>query len=159
KSLRDSIADTEGRVTSNLHLANYYGKIGDTLQAIAYAADALSIAKENYLTAEVLNALEMMAAVDRDDTVMYLQQHIALDKSLNARDRNLRNKFTAIQYDTEKYIAENERLFQQRLWLIIGAVTFTILFLLIYRNTRQRAKNKELLFEREQQQYNEDIFL
>jgi signal transduction histidine kinase len=34
-----------------------------------------------------------------------------------------------------------------------------VILLLIYVNSRQRAKNKELLFEREQQQYNEDMFL
>jgi signal transduction histidine kinase len=78
---------------------------------------------------------------------------------LNARDRNLRNKFTAIQFETDKYIAENEKLFRQRLWISIAAITLIIFVLLIYWNARQRSRNKALLFEREQQQYNEDLFL
>lgn len=158
-ALRDSIADTPGAVISRLRFASYYGKINDTLSAVAYAKDALNLAKENYLTRDVLDALELLAAVDRTNAVFYLQEHIALNKKLNARDRNLRNKFTAIQYGTDKYIRENERLFSQRLWIISGALGVTLIFLLIYLNTRQGAKNKELLFEREQQQYNEDLFL
>lgn len=159
KTLRDSIGDMEGQATSNLHFASYYGKVGDTLRAIAFAKKALWISKEDFLTPEVLQALELLSELDGDHSVSYLEEHIQLDKSLNARDRNLRNKFTAIQYETDKYIAENERLFRQRLWLSIGAVTITVILLLIYGNSRQRAKNKELLFEREQQQYNEDMFL
>ncbi|MBK5214558.1 MAG: ATP-binding protein [Flavobacteriaceae bacterium] len=158
-ALRDSIGDAPGSVINRLRFADYYGKIGDTLKAISFAADALKRARENNLNRDVLHALVMLAALDKTNTVHYLQQHIELDKSLNARDRNLRNKFTAIQYDTDKYILENERLFSQRFWISIGAVVITLLLFLIYLTTRQRAKNKELLFEREQQQYNEDMFL
>lgn len=157
--LRDSINDSAGTVTGRLRLANYFGKVGDTVNAIAYATQALEMAKENYFTPEVLHALEVLAGLDGSNAVLYLQQHVKLDKSLHARDRNLRNKFTAIQYETDKYIAENEKLFRQRLWISIGAITITIILLLIYGNTRQRGRNKELLFEREQQQYNEDLFL
>lgn len=157
--LRDSIEDTEGLVISKLRFANYYGKVGDTLNAVVFAKDALQLAEKNYLTRDVLDALEKLSVLDKPNTLSYLQQHIALDKSLNARDRNLRNKFTAIQYETDKYIRENERLFRQRLWIVSGAIGVTLILLLIYLNTMQRAKNKELLFESEQQQYNEDLFL
>ena len=158
-ALRDSIGDRAGMVISNLRFANYYGKIGDTLTAIARAKQGLGKARDNHFTPEVLYALEMLASLDRKNAVHYLKQNIQQNKSLNARDRNLRNKFTAVQYETEKYIKENERLFQQRLWISIAAIAITLIVLLIYWNNRQGAKNKQLLFEREQQQYNEDLFL
>lgn len=158
-AIRDSIGDRAGMVTSRWRFANYYGKMGDTLRAIAQAKRGLEKAKENHFTPEVLKALEMLAGLDRNNAVKYLEQHLQLNKSLNARDRNLRNKFTAIQYETEKYIKENERLFRQRLWISTGSLMTILILVLIYRNTRQRAKNKELLLEREQQQYTEDMFL
>lgn len=158
-ALRDSIGDSAGMVTSRLRFANYYGKIGDTLAAIVQAKRGLEQAKENHFTPEVLHALEMLGGLDRNNAVYYLEQHLQLNKNLNARDRNLRNKFTAIQYETEKYIAENEKLFQQRLWISIGTIAITLIFLLIYWNKRQSAKNKALVFEREQQQLNEDLIL
>ena len=158
-ALRDSIGDSSGIVTSRLRFANYYGKKGDTLTAITQAKLGLELAKENQFTPEVLQALEMLGGLDKNNAVSYLEQYLQLNKSLHARDRNLRNKFTAIQYETEKYIAENEKLFRQRLWISIAAITIIIFVLLIYWNARQRSRNKVLLFEKEQQQYNEDLFL
>ena len=158
-ALRDSIEDSSGKVISRLRFANYYGKTGDTLTAIGQAKLGLELAKENHFTPEVLQALEMLGGLDKNNAVSYLKQYLQLNKSLHARDRNLRNKFTAIQYETEKYIAENEKLFRQRIWISIAAITIIIFVLLIYWNARQRSRNKVLLFEREQQQYNEDLFL
>lgn len=158
-ALRDSIEDTAGSVMSRMRLALYYAKVTDTIQAIDYAKEGLRLAKGHYLNSNVLYGLELLAALDTDNTNHYLTQHISLNKSLNTRDRRLRNKFTAIQYETDKYIQENERLFSQRMWIFIIAISVTTILVLIYINSRQNAKNKELLFEREQQQYNEDMFL
>jgi signal transduction histidine kinase len=157
--LRDSLGETAGSITSRLHFANYYGKTGDTLEAIAFAKEAYTMANGNSLTHHKLDALELLAALDRPNTIFYLRQHIQVDKSINARDRKLRNKFTAIQYETAKYIAENERLFRQRLWILIVGVSISAISILLYLNKRQRSKNRELLFEREQQQYDEDMYL
>lgn len=157
--IRDSIEDSSGSTISRLRFAIFYSKIGDTLAAIHYAKEGLGLAEKNNLSRDILHSLEILANLDPLNRVIYLQRHITLNKIFNARDRNLRNKFTAIQYDTDKYISENERLFREKLWIGIGAIAVTFILFLIYLNTRQRAKNKELLFEREQQQYNEDMFL
>ena len=158
-SLRDSLGEVAGGVTSRLRFSNYYGKTGDSLNAITYAFDALKLAKAHFLSRDVLDALEQLAAFDKDNAIFYLSEHIELNKQMNVRDRNLRNKFTAIQYETDNYIQENEKLFRQRLWISIGALTTTILLLLIYWNTKQGAKNEQLLFEKEQQQLNADLIL
>jgi signal transduction histidine kinase len=159
QSLRDSIADIGGSIISRLRFAIYYAKVGDTVSAIDYAKSSLQLAETNHLTRDVLQALELLAILDTANKTSYLQEHIALDKSQNARDRNLRNKFTAIQYETDKYIRENEQLFKERLWISVGSIALILILILIYLNARQRAKNKELLFEQEQQLYNEDMFL
>lgn len=158
-ALRDSINDIAGSVVSRLRFAIYYSKVGDTVSAIDYAKSSFELAETNHLTRDVLNALDLLAILDTANKAFYLQKHIALNKSLNARDRNLRNKFTAIQYETDKYIRENEQLFKERLWISVGSIAVILILFLIYLNARQRAKNKELLFEQEQQLYNEDMFL
>lgn len=157
--LRDSIGDVAGSVTSRLRFAEYYGKIGDTIKGIGFAKDALILAEKHSVMRNVLEALEILAGLDSPRAETYLREHINLNKALQARDRRLRNKFTAIQYQTDKYIQENERLFRQRLWISLGAIGLTFILLLIYWNSRQRARNRQLMFEREQQQYNEDLFL
>ncbi|KXO01250.1 hypothetical protein LS48_01950 [Aequorivita aquimaris] len=158
-TLRDSIDDRAGSTIGRLRFAIYFAKIGDTISAIKYAEDAMHLAEQNYFSRDLLDALELLAELDQENRVDYFKKHIALGKTLSARDRNLRNKFTAIQYETDKYIRENKWLFKQKLWITIGAIIVTLLLLFIYLNTRQRARNKALLFEREQQQYNEDLFL
>lgn len=157
--IRDSIGDTGGAIINRIHLANYYAKEGDTILAINYAKVAFHIASENQINRDVLQSLELLALLDAENKAKYLQDHINLNNSLNIRERSIRNKFTAIRYETEKYINENEKLFKERSWIIASAFTITVILLLIYWNTRQRARNKELLFEREQQQYDEDMFL
>ena len=158
-TIRDSIGDTAGSVISRIHLSRYYATIGDTLAAIKYGEKALAMANENELNRDILQSLELLASIDLGNTINYLQAHIALDRQLNKRERTIRNKFAGIRYETEKYVSENEKLFKERSWLIAVGISITLILLLIYWNTRQRAKNKELIFEREQQQYNEDMFL
>ena len=158
-AVRDSIGDIAGGIVSRLRFASYYAKLGDTDRGISYAKEAFKRAEANQLTQDVLDALQLLATLDKANSPSYLQNHIALNKALTAQYQNLMNKFTAIQYETNKYISVNKRLFRQRLWITIGATTTTLLLLLIYLNTRQRVKNKELLFEHEQQLYNEDMFL
>ncbi|MEM0519021.1 tetratricopeptide repeat-containing sensor histidine kinase [Aequorivita flava] len=158
-AIRDSLDDTSGRVISRLRFANYYGKIGDSVTATAYAKDALQLARENKLKRDVLHAFEFLAVFDSKNATAYLQKHIALNKKVNAEDRNLRNKFTAIQYETETYIRKNELLQKQELQIVFISLVLIIILFLIYLNTRQRAKNKQLLLERQEQQYNEDMYL
>jgi signal transduction histidine kinase len=158
-ALRDSIDDAAGSVISRIRFAKYYGKIGDSLKAITYAKDALQLARTNNLKRDMLKAFEFLADFDRNNAILYLQEHIVLNKKINAQDRKLRNKFTAIQYETETYMLKNEKLFRQKVWILFISLATIIILFLIYLNTRQRAKNKELLFERQEQQYNEDMYL
>lgn len=158
-ALRDSIGDTPGSVMSRIHLAQYYAKKRDTIAAIKFAKQAFNLASENQLNRDILKTLALLASIDVKQSVGYLKEYLALTKKLHIRERSIRNKFTAIRYETDKYISENERLSRQRWWIIGAAITISLLFLLIYWNTRQRSKNKALIFEREQQQHNEDMFL
>ncbi len=158
-NIRDSLDDIPGAVVGRIHLAEVYAKEGDSLSAINYAKKALILALESGLNRDVLETLEILSLLEPSNKLGYLQQHIDLNKKLNHRERSIRNKFTSIRYETEKYISENERLFRERTWIIAFSVVSTLLFMLLYWNTRQRAKNKRLVFEREQQQNNEDMFL
>lgn len=158
-AIRDSIGDTAGSVINRIHIAKYYAKQGDSIQAILFAKNAFDSAFESNLNRDILQALELLASLDTKHSNDYLRQHIELNKVLKRKERAIRNKFTAIRYETEKYIRENERLFKERWWILSGTTILSFFLLLVYWNSRNSAKNKELLFEKEQQQYNEDMFL
>lgn len=157
--IRDSLDDTPGSVVSRKHLAIIYAKWGDTLKAVQYAQNAYTVAEASHYNRDVLALLELLASIDKKNDAKYLNKHIALSNNLYHKERNIRNKFTAIRYETKSYIIENQRLFKERLWIIGFAIATTLLLLFVYLNNRQRAKNKALIFEREQQQNNEDMFL
>ena len=158
-NLRDSLEDMAGAVISRIHLSKVYAKNGDTMSAISYAKKGLVLAEKNGLNRDVLATLEILSELEPDQRAAYLKRHIDLNKELSIRERGIRNKFTAIRFETEKYMDENEKLFRQRSWIIASSIIFVMFFLFIYGNSRQRAKNKALVFEKELQQHNEDIFL
>lgn len=158
-SIRDSIEDVAGVVINLIHLAHYFTQERDTVSALNYASMATSLAKRNGLNRDILSSLLLLSTLDTAMSKEYLQEYIALSKELAARERSIRNKFAAIRFETDKYILENQRLFKERFYIQISGLILLVIFLLIYWSSRQRAKHKALLFEREQQQYNEDMFL
>ncbi|WP_242202143.1 ATP-binding protein [Aestuariivivens insulae] len=156
--IRDSIHYVSGVVISDLRLAEYYGVKGDTTKAISYAKEAGRLAKTVNNHRDRLAALKLLSQLDRSHTTGYLEAYVSLSDSLQAQDRAIRNKFTRIEYETDEYIEETKRLTTQNILIsVIGGIAFLVLILL-YFIRQQRAKNKELLFEQEQQKANEEIF-
>lgn len=157
--IRDSLKDDAGSVISRIHQAYFYSRSGDTLTAITLAKEAFNIAQKSNLNRDVLKTLEMLSNLDQEFSNQYLRQHILLNKELYEKERKVREKFMRIRFETDNYISENQRLFRERIWIVSGAAFIGLFLLLLYINSRYRAKNKALLFEKEQQQYNEDMFL
>ena len=158
-AIRDSIGDTPGSIISSIHISKFFAKQGDTINAIKYASNAYASASKSHLNRDILKSLDLLASLDLDKRLFYYQKHIALSKALTIKERNIRNKFTAIRFETKHYILRNEKLSEERTYIIVGAFSLMLIILLLYGNSRQRARYKELLFEREQQQYNEDMYL
>ncbi|MGS2760955.1 sensor histidine kinase [Sinomicrobium sp. M5D2P9] len=75
------------------------------------------------------------------------------------QDRKTRDKFTRIQYETDRYIEKTRQLSSQKVWILtLGIVLLLILSLLHFLN-RQYARNKLLHMENQQQKANEQIYL
>ena len=157
--LRDSIDDTAGAVINRIHLAEYFAKKQDTSTAMEYLEEAYLQGKNSGFNRDILKALEVKAALDKENQSVYLKEYIALAKGLNAKERGIRNKFAAVRFDTEKFKTESERLSQERKYFVVGAVGLLLILALLFLNAQQRARNKKLLLQQEQQQHNEDLYL
>jgi signal transduction histidine kinase len=105
-----------------------------------------------------LETLLLLAKVDRKNSNIYLEEYVHLNDSLQNEDRKVRNKFTRIRFETDEYIEETEKLSQQKVFISIAAFFVFLLFSLAYFLRVQRSRNKELIFEKEQQKANEEIF-
>jgi tetratricopeptide (TPR) repeat protein len=156
--IRDSIQNAPGVVISKRHLSEFYASKHDTLKAVELANEALSLANKVENNRDKLESLLLLSKVDKLNASNYLANYVYLNDSLQVEERKIRNKFTRIRFETDEYIDETEKLSEQIFLISIGAI-FTILMLsLAYFLRVQRTKNKELIFEREQQKSNEEIF-
>lgn len=158
-SIRDSLKSRGGLIISNLHLSNYFLFIQDTIEALRYAKEAENLAKEIKNGRDYLASLKLLAKLDIDRSQYYLEKYIQFNDSLQSLDRKIQNKFTRIDYETDVYIEETERLSQQRIWIVLTGLGVLTILTLIYFLKIQKSKNENLFLETEQQKANEQVYI
>ncbi|WP_297702609.1 ATP-binding protein [uncultured Eudoraea sp.] len=143
---------------SRYHLAELYLAKRDTSLAIANAQEALELAKQSNDNQLILETLKLYPLLDPENAKSYLKEYLVLNDSLQEEDRKIRNKFARIRFETDEFIAENELLARQRqLWIGI-AIGFFLLAISVLVILSQRAKNRNLRFQQQQQESNQEIF-
>lgn len=157
-SIRDSINYVSGIITSKLHLAEFYAKYEDTSKAVLNATEAHKLATGINNNRDLLASLLLLSKLDKKNASNYFNDYAILNDSLQNQERKIRNKFTRIRFETDEYILENENLSAQRMLISTGSIIVVIILSLLYFIRVQRTKNKELIFEKEQQKANEEIY-
>jgi len=155
--IRDSLGVKLGLIYSRMHIADFYLVKKDTMSAIAQYQIARSLANETKSYQEVLKLLNLLAVLEPSKSKDYLNRHIFLSDSLNNAERNIRNKFTRIEYETALVEEEKKVLQKQNTWILgisIVGFLFAALFYVIFR---QRVKEKELLLIQDQQKANQEV--
>ncbi|MHB1147137.1 MAG: tetratricopeptide repeat-containing sensor histidine kinase [Lutibacter sp.] len=156
--IRDSLNYISGVITSKLHLAEFYMKYGDTAKALLHAEEAHKLAEDVSNNRDVLASLLLLSKLDTKNANNYFKNYAALNESLLTEERKIRDKFTRIRFETDEYIEETEMLSEQKMKISIASVLAILILSLLYFLKVQRTKNKELLFEKEQQKANEEIY-
>lgn len=106
-----------------------------------------------------MDALKLMAKLDGGTKgIEYLNEHIRLGDSLLIKERNIRNKFARIEFETDRIQTENQQLSKERQIFLLSSVGLLVLLFLLYIIISQRSKNKELEFTKKQQEANEEIY-
>ena len=157
-AIRDSLDNVSGIVMSKLHLAEFYVKYQDTLKAIGFAKEANKLARSVNNNRDKLSALQLLSKIDIANSNTYLKEYIVLDDSLKITDRKVRNKFTRLRFETDEYIEEAQILSKKIKWIIIVSFLIISIVSLAYYAKQQQSKTKELVFEKEQQNSNEEIY-
>jgi two-component system NarL family sensor kinase len=154
----DSIGDSYKTIVINQHLARYYNfrKQPDSAKYYAYRAKDLAYPK---YTNELLESYSVVAEVEDDSiAVEYYSKYIKLNDSIIKNERAIRDKFTRIQYETDKIEEENVKITRERMWLLITSIVLVISSFLLYIVITQRNRNNELKFIQKQQEANEEIY-
>ncbi len=156
--IRDSINDLSGIAINKLHLSEYYAYSTDTIKAIQFATETKQLATDTKNNRDLLASLLLLAKFDTKNNYKYTNQYIKLNDKLQKEERAVRNKFVRIRFETDAIKDENLRLSQQKKILLLIAGLIGLFGLLLYIITMQRSKNKQLQFEQQQQNTNEEIY-
>jgi signal transduction histidine kinase len=156
--LRDSLKLTAGIIISQIHLSEYFASKKDTTKALKYSNEALASARNSKNNRNLLLPLKQLAVIEPQNAAAYNKEYIHINDSLQKADRNIADKFSRIEYETDEIKQENTDLTTQNrnLVYIFGSVLILGMFLYIIK--AQKAKNRELLYKQEQQKVNEEIY-
>src|SRR5690606_26279321 len=140
-------------------MSEFYHATNDKDKALFYADKAYRISEKSKIYEEELRALKQLSKLkEGEEGKAYLHKYIALNDSLIANERANRNKFARIQFETDQYIKETERLSTQNILISIIAAVLILSLGLLYFIRLQKAKNQKLLFEKEQEEANQEIY-
>lgn len=156
--IRDSIGHTAGMIINKIHYGEFSYEMGAKKTALQQLQEAQQLSKKTNNYEYLLESLLLLSKFDTLDGTSYLQDYIKINDSLVSEERKVQNKFARIRYETDEYIQETENLSEQKFWIIMISVSLFAIILLIYFLREQRIKNKELLFDKEQQLANEKIY-
>jgi two-component system NarL family sensor kinase len=156
--IRDSLNYFNGIIENKIYLSEYLAYKTDTIQAIQYAKEARNLAITITDNDNQLTALKLLSKLDKKNLQEYFNDYNVLNDSLQIKERKLRNKFTRIRFETDEYMAKTAKLSKERVIIVIVSVVVVVILGLLYYIKIQRSKNKELLFEKEQQKANEEIY-
>jgi signal transduction histidine kinase len=130
----------------------------DTIKAIEYAQKAKAISIKSKLLYGVSESLQQLIKVDIKNASKNAEEYIKVNNSMQNTERQFRNKFARIAYETDEIQQEKEQAIKQK-WIISGIAAFVFLIgLLLFIITKQRSKQKELLLLQSQQKANEEIY-
>jgi signal transduction histidine kinase len=156
--IRDSLGIELGSVSSKINIGEYYLLKKDTAKGFAYL-------KEGYLgsiklksSQHTIEALKLLMDNDTKNKTYYTNQYLKINDSVQQVERETRNKFARIAYETDQ--VEEKNVILSKTITNIGIGSGIIIFLLggFFVIYRLKSKNKELLFIKEQQEANEKIY-
>ncbi|WP_445453562.1 tetratricopeptide repeat-containing sensor histidine kinase [Flavobacterium sp. 25HG05S-40] len=149
---------SSGVIANKIHLSEYYSENNDTINSKKFAFEALNLAKSTKISGDILVSLNQLSIVDKAKSSTYSKEYIRINDSLQVEERNSKDKFARIQFETDEIIQEKDVLENRnRTLLYVFVVTF-ILVALLFVVRAQRARTRELLFKQTQQKANEEIF-
>ncbi len=156
--IRKEENDLAGMAKSYFSLAEYYMVQNDTVKALANAKLAEQFAIQSSNNKRLFETLGILVYLDKENSMKHTLDYIQLNDKLIQEERQARDKFTRISFETSEVSAENQILTRKKqIWTGIAVCVF-ILGLAVYIIINQRVKNQALRFQQQQQASNQEIF-
>jgi len=156
--IRDSLKLKAEIIATKIHLSEYFAFKKDTFKAIQFSKQALMQARTSDKLINTLIALKQIAIVDPKNASSYSKEYIHLNDKMLKAERNMGEKFSRIEYETNEIKDQNSNLQEKNKTLVYVFSICTLVGLFFYVYKTQQARNRELLFKQQQQVANEDIY-
>ena len=140
------------------NLGEYYAVVKDTVQSIHYLKKSLQLAEKQKSSDDIKNSLKLLSVIDYRNASKYDKSYIALNDSLSKVQRNNRNKYARIEYETSVVEDENKILSAKNTYIIIGSVLLGLILVVIIIYRYIKTKKLEIALLLKQQQAEEEIF-
>lgn len=156
--IRENNKMASGVIANKIHISEFYAEQKDTVNAQKYAYEALTLAKTNKVSGDLLGSLKQLSTVEHKNASQYSREYIKISDSLQQEERKAKDRFARIQYETDEIIGEKDKLAEQNRNLVYFFIGTFLIGLLLFVIRNQRAKNRELLLIQAQQKANEEIY-
>lgn len=150
--------NTQGYLYKIINYGEYHLLTKDTLKAKQYFNEALGLAKKLKSGKEILKSLDFLSVADKTNASNYKTEYIRINDSIIKKQRENREKFARIEYETDKVEEENKILSNKNLLLLSGLslsiAVFSIILIIRYRISRK----KELYLIQQKELADEELF-
>ncbi len=140
-------------------LGEYYALIGDTVSSVKYLNQALDLSESSRGGEGIKNTLRLLSIMDRKNDAFYKEKYIHFTDSLFKRQRQNRNKFARIEYETARVEDQNKILTTKNLKILsISLLAISILLALLvirYLSSQKR----ERTIKKQQEKADEELSL
>lgn len=150
--------NTQGYLYKIINYGEYHLLTKDTIEAKKYLDEALSLAKNLKSGKEILITLDFLSIADKKNAAEYKTEYIRINDSIIKKQRENREKFARIEYETDKVEEENKTLSNKNLLLLLGLTASIAIFLIILMIRSRISRKKELYLIQQKELADEELF-
>lgn len=150
-TLRERIGHSQGISASKLNIAEFALTQKDTTQALHLMKEVYAQAQKEKSGYEALESLKFLSEHDRANKDKYTVLYLHTQDSLRHAERQTRNSFARIAYETQEVERKNELLTQRNTYLWVILLVVSALSIAVWSAFQLRLRNKKLLHEQREQ--------
>ncbi len=147
-----------GKNFNRLYLSYYYAALHDLPKANRYAQEALAISKSFKAPKDELMCLKQLIKINPKKALSYSSQYISLTDSMQKIERQSRNKFAKIAFETDEITKQKAAVEEQYTRIVWVCLIISVILILLFVIGKQLLKQKEFRLQHVQQQVNVEIY-
>jgi signal transduction histidine kinase len=150
--------NTQGYLYKIINYGEYHLLTKDTIKAKQYFIEALGLSKKLKSGKEILNTLDFLSKADKTNASNYKTQYIRINDSIIKKQRENREKFARIEYETDQVEEENKILSSKNLLLLSGLSLSIAVFSIVLIIRTRISRRKELYLIQQKELADEELF-